>query len=549
MVEEQAALRRVATMVAGGALPEEVFATVSAEVGRLLEADFTILSRYDQDGAATVVGTWARPGASCPLTGGTRFEHSGHSVHRLVFDTGRPARIDDYRDSDASGPAADFARSYGFRAVVGVPISVEGRLWGVMNVASARALRMPEDAESRLAAFTELMATALANAQARVELRRFADEQAALRRVATLVARAAPPNDVFAAVSGEAGLLLGADFTMMTRFDPDGAASIVGGWAKTDPGRPLLIGTRWDLSEPTTYSMVFRTGRPARIDHIRYTSAPASTAARDWGFRSAIGAPIHVDCRLWGALTVASVREEPLPSDTEERLAGFTELVGTAVANAEARAALTASRARIFAAADNARRRIERDLHDGAQQRLVSLALRLRAAQDAVSPEATELATQLDSVAQGLTDAFEELREIARGLHPPALAEGGLRLALKGLTRRSPIAVGLEVGVEGRLPEPVELAAYYVVAEALTNAAKHADATVVDVRLEVDAGSLHVHVRDDGRGGADAACGSGLIGLTDRVVTLGGHLSLHSPPGAGTTLEVDLPLGDPGPPG
>jgi signal transduction histidine kinase len=246
---------------------------------------------------------------------------------------------------------------------------------------------------------------------------------------------------------------------------------------------------------------------------------------------------------------IAASREEPLPADTQARLAGFTELVGTALANAEAQAALTASRARIVAAADTTRRRIERDLHDGAQQQLVSLALQLRAAQAAVPAEAGELAAQLDDVAAGLTDVLDDLREIARGLHPAALAEGGLRSALKTLARRSAVPVRLAVGVDGRLPEPIEIAAYYVVAEALTNTAKHASATVADVQVTAGDGVLRVRVRDDGRGGADLTRGSGLVGLTDRVEALGGHITLHSPTGAGTTVEIALPLADPSRPG
>jgi signal transduction histidine kinase len=202
------------------------------------------------------------------------------------------------------------------------------------------------------------------------------------------------------------------------------------------------------------------------------------------------------------------------------------------------------------AAADTARRQIERDLHDGAQQRLVSLALHLRSTvRGSPRPAASELATQLGRVADGLTDVLDELREIARGLHPAILAEGGLRPALKALARRSAVPVRLEVTVDGRLPEPVELAAYYVIAEALTNAAKHAQATVIDVRLAAEAGTLRIRVRDDGRGGADPTGGTGLVGLTDRVEVLGGRLWLHSPPGVGTTMNVALPLTAPRGPG
>jgi len=240
---------------------------------------------------------------------------------------------------------------------------------------------------------------------------------------------------------------------------------------------------------------------------------------------------------------VLYTRQGLLPPDTEARLAGFTELAGTAIANAEAQAALTASRARIVAAADTARRRIERDLHDATQQRLVSLALHLRSTvQAAVPPGADELTAQVDGVAEEIVGVVDELRELARGLHPAALADGGLRPALKTLARRTAVPVRLDVQVDGRLPEPIELAAYYVVAEALTNTVKHAQATVIDVQAAAGDGVLRVRVRDDGRGGADPSDGSGLIGLTDRVEALGGRLTLDSPPAAGTTMQVALPL-------
>jgi signal transduction histidine kinase len=242
-------------------------------------------------------------------------------------------------------------------------------------------------------------------------------------------------------------------------------------------------------------------------------------------------------------MAAVSTQVEPLPADTEARLAGFTELVATALANADSQAQLTASRARIVAAADQARRRVERDLHDGAQQRLVSLGLHLRSTvRAAMPPGADKLAAHLDYAAAELGGVLNELREIARGLHPPALAGGGLRPALKALARRSAVPVRLDVGVEGRLPEAIELAAYYVVAEALTNAAKHAQASVVDVRVQTGEGVLRVDVRDDGRGGADLSGGSGLIGLKDRVEALSGRLSVRTALGAGTCVQVELPL-------
>jgi signal transduction histidine kinase len=296
-------------------------------------------------------------------------------------------------------------------------------------------------------------------------------------------------------------------------------------------------------------TQVFQTGLPARIDDYADTGGEVGEHSRGAGIRASAGVPITVEGRLWGVMIAAS-RQDPLPPETEARLARFTTLVATAIANAEARAALTASRARIVAAADAARGRIERDLHDGAQQRLVSLALRLRMAQGSLPPEAGGVTELLGDVAEGLTSVLDELRELARGLHPAALAEGGLRPALKTLARRSPVPVRLiDVGVDQRLPQPIELAAYYVVSEALTNTAKHAAATDIEVRVAADDGVLRVRVHDDGRGGADPALGSGLVGLADRIEALGGHISLHSPPGEGTTVEIAFPLTEPSQPG
>jgi signal transduction histidine kinase len=251
---------------------------------------------------------------------------------------------------------------------------------------------------------------------------------------------------------------------------------------------------------------------------------------------------VTVDGRLWGVVVAASKMDHPLGLDTEERLAQFTELVATTIANADGRGELDASRARIVATADATRRRIERDLHDGAQQQLVSLALELRAAQAMVPPGLGEHQAELSRVVDGLTSVLDGLREIALGIHPASLAEGGLGTALKTLARRSPVPVELEVQSDTRLPETVEVAAYYVVSEALTNAAKYARASVVYVDVQARDGALRVVVRDDGLGGADPARGSGLLGLKDRAEAIGGTMLLHSPQGAGTSLHVELPL-------
>ncbi|WP_433286238.1 GAF domain-containing sensor histidine kinase [Pseudonocardia sp. CA-142604] len=542
---EQAALRRVATLVARAAAPEEVFAAVTAEVGRLLGTEYASSLRYEPDGAATWVGAWTSTEVAFPVPVGTRVALGGRNVLTLVSETGRPVRIDDY--STASGPVAETHHRWGVRAAVGVPINVEGRLWGLVLVASTRARPLPADTEARLAGFTELVATALANAQARVELRGFAEEQAALRRVATLVARAAAPEEVFAAVTAEVGRVLHAEFITMTRYDPDGGATILGAWSSTTAS-PIKVGTRYKLGGRNVTTLVFETGRPARIDDYTTVSGDAAYIARAFSFGAAAAVPINVAGRLWGLMGIASTRVRPLPADTEARLAGFTELAATAVANAESQAQLTASRARIVAAADQARRRIERDLHDGAQQRLVSLAMALQLAQAAAPPEAVELAAQLDDLAAEATSTLDELRELARGIHPAALAEGGLSSALEVLARRCTIPVRLDVRADRQLPEPIEVAAYYVVAEALTNAVKHAHASTIDVQVDTaaaggDADALRVCARDDGRGGADLSGGSGLVGLKDRVEALGGRLWVRSVCGAGTTVQAELPLG------
>jgi signal transduction histidine kinase len=492
-----------------------------------------------------MVATWNSAGGPGPVPVGTRWSLGGWNVTTMVFETGRPARIDEY--GDASGAGASVGREWGFCSAGGVPISVEGRLWGFMLVAYTHEEPLPADTEARLADFTELVATAVANALARVELRGFAEEQAALRRVATLVARGAPPEEVFAAVTEEAGGVLDVDFTSMIRYDPDGAMTWVGSWSGTGAAFPIPLGARAELGGRNMPTLVFETARPARTDAYAGATGPAADLARDVGIRSSVGAPISVEGRLWGLVAAVSTHVEPLPADTEQRLAGFTELVATAIANAESQAQLTASRARIVAAADHTRHRIERDLHDGAQQRLVSLALQLRSAQ-AAPPEAGELVQRLGEVATEIGGVLDELREIARGLHPAVLAEGGLRPALKALAQRSAVPVRLDASVNGRLPEPIEIAAYYVVAEALTNTAKHAHACLVEVKVEVAAGDgvLRVCVSDDGRGGASFGHGSGLVGLKDRVEALGGRISLRSPPGSGTAVKIVLPLDDPG---
>jgi signal transduction histidine kinase len=403
--------------------------------------------------------------------------------------------------------------------------------------------RMTESAPAEIGAL-ERSFNVMANSlqKDRDELARLAEEQAALRRIATLVARGAPPHEVFGAVTEQVGRLLPVDVARLGRYDADGAVTVVAGWNST--GGDLQIGRRRPLGGRNVTTRVWETRRPARMDRYVDASGAVAALARETAFRSLVGTPIVVEGRLWGIMIAATTGEEPLPADTEGRLAGFTDLVATAISNAESRSDLAASRARVVAAADETRRRIERDLHDGAQQRLVLLALQLRAAQTAVPPELGVLKAELSRSAEGLANVLEELREIARGIHPAILAEGGLGAALKTLARRSPIPVDLDVRTEVRMPERVEVAAYYVVSEMLTNAAKHAHASHVDVDVVADDGVLRVSVSDDGTGGADPARGSGLVGLKDRVEALGGVISVQSPPGAGTAVDVQLPLVD-----
>jgi signal transduction histidine kinase len=281
-----------------------------------------------------------------------------------------------------------------------------------------------------LAATARALEQQIATAQARAELRGLAEEQAALRRVVALVARPAAPDEVFAAVTEEAGRLLDADNTSLSRYDPDGARTLVGIWTSAGTALPVPVGTRFGPGGHDTASLVLRTGRPARIDKFGDSTGPTAGLAREMGTRASVGVPITVGGRLWGVMSIGSARG-PLPAGTEDRLAVFTELAAPAIANAEAQAALAAAQARIMAATGQARRRIERDLHDGVQQRLLSLAVELRQARAAVPPGAGKLEGRLESAVSEAAGLLEEMRAIARGLHPAALAEGGLRPALR----------------------------------------------------------------------------------------------------------------------
>jgi PAS domain S-box-containing protein len=369
------------------------------------------------------------------------------------------------------------------------------------------------------------------------ERKQLEKEQAALRRVATAVARGGSPDDVFASTVAELHTVVAADATTLLRYESDGSITLLAALGTSG----FDVGSRIPLIGESVTAEVQRTGRTARTDNFEHASGPIPARLRASGLRSGVGAPIVVEGRLWGVMTCGWTTGPP-PRDAEARVAQFTDLVGTAIANVESRAELLASRARIVATADQTRRRIERDLHDGAQQRLVTLTMKLRALGTAETAQPDSVEKDIAEIAAGLDDVLDDLRETARGLHPVILSRGGLGPALKALGRRSLVPVELDVRARERLPEPVEVAAYYVVAEALTNAAKHATASFVKVDVEVIDGDLRVSVQDDGVGGANPACGSGLVGLTDRIEALGGQLTLQSPPAGGTTLRIDLPL-------
>jgi signal transduction histidine kinase len=373
------------------------------------------------------------------------------------------------------------------------------------------------------------------------EVSALAEQQAALRRVATLVARGVDPAQVYPAAVAELSNGLGIDNVALLRYESGEALVLLAARDESELTK-MSIGERIPLDGDNVAASILQTGAPARMDSYDGASGATAERIRRLGLRSAVGAPIIIDGSIWGALIIGSAQTEPLPPETEARISDFADLVATAISNAETRAELTASRARIVAAADQARRRFERDLHDGAQQRIVSLGLQLRATEASIPEEHQELRDQLSNVVDGLVGVSTELQEISRGIHPAILSKGGLGPAIKTLARRSAVPVELDLNVDRRMPESVEVGAYYVVAEALTNAAKHAQASEVTVRAAADDDELRLRISDDGVGGAVAGGGSGLIGLKDRVEALAGRLGISSPAGSGTTLTVVIPL-------
>jgi signal transduction histidine kinase len=399
--------------------------------------------------------------------------------------------------------------------------------------------RMPETGTSEIGALERSfnsLAGSLQESQA--AQRRLLEQQSALRRVATLVAQGRDSGDVFRAVVREVGEHLPAESTLLGRYEPDGTLSTIAAWLG-DQGIADVVGSI-PMTPEGLLDHVRTTRTTTRMEPYEASSGVAQMLRVD-GRRSIVVCPVVVTGSDWGQLMASSRFDNALPPDAESWMTAFTELVGTAIANADARAEVAASRARIVTASDDARRRIERDLHDGAQQRLVSLGLRLRTLEATVPDGQAGIRTGIRQVAGEVTGVTEELREISRGIYPASLSRGGLTSAVRALARRSPLPARLDLRTDSPLSEPVQAAGYYVVAEAVTNATKHASASEVRITLEDHDGALRVSVQDDGVGGADPTRGSGLTGLRDRVEALGGKLEVSSTPGTGTLLVAEIP--------
>ena len=534
IAEEQAALRRVATLASHETAPVEILGAVTEEVARVLETEAVGMLRFDLDGTATLVAQSQTPWDPPPL--GTKFTLDGDNVVAFVHRTGHAARMDDW--TTATGSVAAMADVLGVRSIVATPVLVDGRLWGTMIAATSQSTPLPADTESRIGGFTELVAIAISNAQSRDTLTRLADEQAALRRVATLVAEGASAAAVFDTIAAEMERLLGADGVTLSRYGPDDEVVLV---AHRGTGAEIApAGTRLVLTGDNVASKVRRTQQPARMEDYQGSVGPIAELVREIGVRSTVGAPIMVEGRLWG-LTVSQWRgEHAPPADTEERMVQFAELLGTAIANADSRDQLTASRARLLTEADEARRRVVRDLHDGAQQRLVHAIVTLKLAQREFTGGERTAERLVDEALDHAERGNSELRELAHGILPTALTHRGLRAGVDALVDRVDLPVQVDLPAE-RLRAEVEASAYFVVAEALTNIMKHSQASHADVTASIENGTLQVDVRDDGIGGADLG-GHGLVGMSDRVTALGGQLTIDSPAGCGTHVSARIPL-------
>jgi signal transduction histidine kinase len=409
------------------------------------------------------------------------------------------------------------------------------------------AVRMPATDIGEIGALERsfnVMASSLE--RSRDDLNRLVEEQAALRRVATLVAEAAEPSRIFETVTREVGLLYAADYARMDRYEADGMVSDVAAWSsaegqETSVGGPFRLGRPVPLEPGSIAALVKETQAAVGRDSFAGVADPVAEGDHELGVQSAVGCPIIVQGRLWGVIAVGSRGEHAFPLEMESQIGEFTELVATAIANAVSRDELIASRARIVAAADEARRRIRRDLHDGAQQRLVHALITLKLARRSLEtgdPRGGEL---LDEGLEHTEGATSALRELSHGILPSVLTRGGLRAGVESLASRMSLPVSIDVERQ-RFPAGIEATAYFVVSESLTNVVKHSGAERAEVSAKADEGVLRVEIRDDGIGGAAPDGGTGLVGLRDRVTALQGSLRIESPPGGGTRVVMTLPL-------
>jgi signal transduction histidine kinase len=382
------------------------------------------------------------------------------------------------------------------------------------------------------------LAVSLDNSQLYDDFRRIAEEQAALRRVATLVAQGAAPAAVFDAVAEEVKQLLAADSVDLIRYEVGGEVTIVAQRGLPVPRVSAGVGIS-DASESLT-ARVRRTGRPARNENDEIGQSEPAEPAGTVGTRVAVGAPIVVEGALWGLIAASWSDEQSPPFDTEDRMAQFAQLIDTAIANADSRDQLMGSRARLVTEADEARRRVVRDLHDGAQQRLVHAVITLQLAERALRANDGKAESLIGQALEHARQGQAELRELSRGILPSVLTDGGLHAAVHSLVARLDLPADVDIPLK-RFPAEIEASAYFIVAEALTNVVKHSYATHSEVRATVRDGTLHVTVRDDGTGGADAG-GHGLVGMNDRITALGGTFGLDSRSGGGTSVTASLPL-------
>jgi GAF domain-containing protein len=509
LADEQAALRRVAELAAHEAPAEEILRAVAVEASALAGVDFSTLLHYEPDGSSVIV---ALDGAPDGIRVGMRSPATGDGAVQRVWRTGKPARVDNL--AEMSGVWPQLAHRHGFNASAGVPVVIHGKLRGTLVVVGRREA-FPHSIEEHLANFADLAGTAVSAADARQELRLLANENAAVRRVAELVARGATLVEVFKAIASETSSLLGNLAPSLLRHDSTDVAVVVAGH-----NSPAPVGSRFPV---------------LRND---MTGEPASSPEAD----VTVTVPVTVEGQVWGAIVV-STPDEPLPAGSEERLAQFAELAAVAIANAENKSKLTRSRARVIATADETRRRVQRDVHDGAQQRLVHTIIALKLARDAVraGDSPTDL---LEEALSNAERASKELRDIVRGILPASLTRGGLRSGLESLVSDLPLPVDVRVSAP-RLSAQIETTAYFIVAEAMTNVAKHARASRATVDVSVVGRTLLIEVRDDGIGGADARRGTGLTGLLDRVEAGNGTLNVDSRPESGTVVRATLLLDEP----